>query len=263
LAALAKPYCLGEGILIYRYRPHPNFHCLAWSVLVFTILFIPAIPQQLSGDTLAAEEAADPAFSPGQTPSPPRENPPSSVTNDFENTPLTFNRPSPGTPRSGERSHPPSIYSIVLYVFLFSAGFILVIWLMKRFLPGHRQLFAHPALEILGRTNIDPRRYVSLLRVGKRLLILGVTPDNINPLGEITDGNEVVEIMEQARPATPAGRSVFQSLFQRHILATEEERVAGELERGTNSLASDLSNLRQRIRSRNTGEEVDGIDRIG
>lgn len=184
------------------------------------------------------------------------------TTNDFENTPLVFPDNTRVPLRQGQRSvSTPSIFSILFYVFLICAAFLFCMWLVKRYLPGHRQLFSHPALEVLGRTHLDQRRYLSLVRVGRRILVVGVTPDTISPLAEVGDGAEVAEIMELARPKTEAGKSIFTKLFQRHMVEAEQERDEARLGSQAEALADDIAALRGRIKSRR--DEHGGIDRIG
>ncbi|GHS90419.1 hypothetical protein FACS1894107_00900 [Planctomycetales bacterium] len=87
----------------------------------------------------------------------------------------------------------------------------------KHWQRGGRSLFSSPALEILGRTQLDRQKYFALLRVGKRLLVVGVTPDGFTPLAEINDEQEATELMLEARPQTPAGKNMFLELFKKHV----------------------------------------------
>lgn len=128
-----------------------------------------------------------------------------------------------------------------------------VLWagllLVKKHLPGGKQFFSSPALEVLGRTHLDPRRYVALLRVGRRLLVLGVSPDAIEGLSEITDEAEVTELLEVARPKTPAGGSVFQRLFSRHVLAVEAEAEKAKAAGAAERLGGSINDLREKVKN--------------
>lgn len=167
---------------------------------------------------------------------------------EFEETPLSFptnNRQQMRQSRSGA----PSIFSVLFYVLVICGIFFFVIWIFKRYVPGHKQFFSHPALEVLGRTHLDQRRFVSLIRVGRRVLVVGVTADEITPLTEIDNEVEVTEILEHARPKTEAGRSMFAKLFQHHVIEAHQAEAAGELDSRAEALADDISELRNRIRS--------------
>ncbi len=198
---------------------------------------VPANSVPRNGNGAAQTRQERPAVQAPTTPSP-----------DFEDTPLSFpttNRQQMRQSRSGV----PSVFSALFYVVIICAIFFFVIYLFKRYVPGQRQFFNHPALEVLGRTHLDQRRFVSLVRVGRRVLVLGVTADEITPLTEIDNELEVTEILEHARPKTEAGKSMFAKLFQRHVIEAHQAEAAGELDSQAEALADDITELRNRIRS--------------
>ena len=154
---------------------------------------------------------------------------------DFENRPLTFpdgnrSRSRPAAERRTDSGLPPILSSLFL-VLVICGIFVGILCLAKKYLPGHRQLFSHPAVEVLGRTHLDPRRYLSLIRIGKRILVVGVSPEDMRTLSEITDEAEIVGIMEVARPKTEQGKSIFGLLFNQQVLKAEaeENRIMAEI----------------------------------
>ena len=93
--------------------------------------------------------------------------------------------------------------------------------------------------------------------------VVGVTPDTINPLSEVDDGAEVAEIMEQARPKTEAGKTVFQKLFQRHMIEAEQARAESEIESRTEALIDGLATLRSHLQTpRQRDEAPTGMDHL-
>ena len=50
------------------------------------------------------------------------------------------------------------------------------------------------ALELLGRRSIEPKVSIHLVRCGGRVLVLGVSPDGVRTLSEITDPHEVTRL---------------------------------------------------------------------
>lgn len=158
---------------------------------------------------------------------------------------------------AGERREyrAPSIFPAMLSVAAVCGLFLVALYLIKKYLPGHRQLFSHPAMEVLGRTHLDQRRYVSLLRVGKRIVVVGVSPDEMRPLSEITDEDEITAIMEVARPKTEAGLTVFQRLFQRNVVEAEKEEDRVMAAAKAEQLDEQMSSLRNRVR------EIGGRDK--
>lgn len=164
------------------------------------------------------------------------------------------NRPEPEptvqNQGSGGRTVGWLVGMVVIAVFAFWGG----LYFLKRWLPGGQHLFASPAMEIVGRTHLDPRRYVAMLRVGRRILLLAVSPDEIRSLGEVEDGTEVADLLAQAKPRSAVGRSVFHSLFQRQaarVDAIQEEAVA---EGAAEQLDGTLGSLRERVRSLHAGD---------
>ncbi|MDR1612108.1 MAG: flagellar biosynthetic protein FliO [Planctomycetota bacterium] len=184
----------------------------------------------------------------------------------FEDTPLRFPE-SAGRRRLGaseDRPRPiPSVFSVLFYVFVICGLFTLVLWALKRYVPGHRQLFTHPALEVLGRSHLDPRRYVSLLRVGRRIVVIGVSPEGLSPLSEITDGGEIAEILEVARPKAEMGLNLFQKLFQRHVVDVERASEKGEVENRARALREEVVALRGRIGEDERARQAGRLDRLG
>ena len=168
----------------------------------------------------------------------------------FEAQPLNF----PDTQRrkrtadeTGKREvSMPSIWPALFSVIVVCGLFCLVLYVLKKYVPGHRQLFNHPAVEVLGRTHLDQKRYVSLVRVGKRIVVVGVSPDEMRSLSEITDEEEITGILEVARPKTEAGLSIFQKLFKRNVLDNE----AAEAREMANAKAEQLKEQLQALRSR-------------
>lgn len=149
----------------------------------------------------------------------------------------------------------PSILPALFYVGLICGGFILAMHLARKYLPGGKRLFTHPSMEILGRTHIDQKRYLSLVRVGKRILVVGVSPDEMRSLSEIVDEGEVTEIMEVARPKTETGLTIFQRLFQKNVIDAEAAEKEEEIRHHALELEENLSSLRERVRSIREHEE--------
>lgn len=188
--------------------------------------------------------------------------------NSFENQPFNFNNNPRRTPRpatnKSEAYSLPSIWPALLSVVAICGLFVAAMFLVKKYLPGHKQLFSHPSMEVLGRTHLDQRRYVSLLRVGKRIIVLGISPDEISSLSEITDEEEITGIMEVARPKTEVGLSIFQRLFQRHVIeADKAENQAMAMEQAK-EIEEHMSSLRERVRSIHAEESPKRhVDAIG
>lgn len=186
----------------------------------------------------------------------------------FEAQPLNFPdeaapRRAPGAVNSRREVTMPSVWPALFSVLAVCGLFCAALYLMKKYVPGHRQLFNHPAVEVLGRTHIDQKRSVTLVRVGKRVLVVGVSPDEMRALSEITDEAEITEIMEVARPKTEAGLSLFQKLFKRNVLDGEAEEARAMADVKAEQLREQLQALRNKVadiapaHDRNRGRRVE------
>jgi len=70
------------------------------------------------------------------------------------------------------------------------AGFAARVW-MTRHGPLALRGLPVDALELLGRRTIEPRVSIHLVRCGPKILVLGVSPDGVRTLTEITDPIEI------------------------------------------------------------------------
>ena len=147
-----------------------------------------------------------------------------------------------------------AVQRMVFWLVLLAAVSLLALWGVRTFFPGGKKLFATPAAEVLGRTYLDSRRYLALVRVGRRVLVVGVDTDGMHPVGEITDADEVADILRQTAPSTSGSASFFQTLLQGRLQepsrpeATRGTTAAGDADR----LADVLSGLEEQIRQLRT-----------
>ncbi|HEY3244209.1 MAG TPA: flagellar type III secretion system pore protein FliP [Phycisphaerae bacterium] len=79
--------------------------------------------------------------------------------------------------------------------------------LVRRYFPPARAA-GHGVLKVLARTHLAPRQSVVLIQVGRRLLVAGITPENIQPLCVLDDAEENARLLALLAPAQ-AGSEVF------------------------------------------------------
>src|SRR5262245_35754737 len=77
--------------------------------------------------------------------------------------------------------------SLAMVLGLFAA----LVWLAKRFAPAGAAALPTEAVELLGRTPLDGRQTMQLIRVGNRLLLVALSTAGAATLTEITDPLEV------------------------------------------------------------------------
>jgi len=75
------------------------------------------------------------------------------------------------------------------------------VWLLKRFSSPVR---ANGLLRVLGITAVGPREKVVLLEVGEKILMLGVTPNNVRTLHVFAREELPLESASATSPAGPA-----------------------------------------------------------
>jgi flagellar biogenesis protein FliO len=69
--------------------------------------------------------------------------------------------------------------------------FVLVVWFTRRGLPKQPPQLPREALEVLGRQRLFGKQELQLVRLGKKLVLLNITPGSTEPLAEVTDAEEV------------------------------------------------------------------------
>jgi len=106
--------------------------------------------------------------------------------------------------------------------------FLAVAWLLRRAAPKSLTPLPAEVVEVLGRAPLAGRQQMHLLRCGRKLLLVSVTPAGAETLTEITDPAEVdrlAGLCQQARPGstTAAFRQVFQQATGRYPTGPDKE----------------------------------------
>ncbi|MEM1011342.1 MAG: flagellar biosynthetic protein FliO [Planctomycetota bacterium] len=68
-------------------------------------------------------------------------------------------------------------------------------WAWRRFMPGGPGAPGASAVKLAARVNLTPKHQVFVLRVGHRLLVVGDSGHGMNALAQITDGDEVADVL--------------------------------------------------------------------
>ena len=92
--------------------------------------------------------------------------------------------------------------------------------LARKFLPKSMGMFRSPAMELLGRSYLDPKRCVYLLKIGGRMLVVGSAENGLSCLGEIAEREEVEYLAALARNGAgrpKEGRGGFAASMGRRV----------------------------------------------
>jgi len=104
--------------------------------------------------------------------------------------------------------------------------FFLIAWAVRSAAPRGLTLLPSEVVEVLGRAPLAGRQQLHLLRCGKKLILVSVTPAGAETLAEISDPEEVdrlAGLCQQARPnsATAAFRQVLRQLAGQNKAAAD------------------------------------------
>ena len=113
---------------------------------------------------------------------------------------------------------PPGAFDMTR-VLLATIGVIGLILLMR---AGVRRIFpsaithrSSSMVKVLSRCTISPRQHLLVVQFGKRLVLVGDSGSNLNPLCEIRDPDEAANILTYARDESISVARRFDSLFGR------------------------------------------------
>jgi flagellar biogenesis protein FliO len=152
-------------------------------------------------------------------------------------------------------------YPRVLGALAIVIGLIFVLrWIGRSIFPAVSGKGASRAIEVLSRSPLSPKQQVVLLRVGRRLVVVGDTGGQMNALCEISDPDEVAALVGQIRDekSTAMMGGAFGTMFRRSRKGFEDADVSTEP--ATSDLQDDeeiapvtsarqeLSGLRERVR---------------
>lgn len=131
----------------------------------------------------------------------------------------TMRLPPRGAPRSsgqrGVNGNLPSVVTVAGSLAAVLGLFLVVAWALRRTTPAESALLPGEVVEVLGRKVLSPRQQLHLLRCGRKLLLVSLTPDSAETLTEITDPEEVDRLAGLCRQSQPGSAT---ATF-RHVLS--------------------------------------------
>jgi flagellar biosynthetic protein FliO len=97
------------------------------------------------------------------------------------------------------------------------------VFVLKRFMPAKTLLTGGGALEIVARLSLSPKQTLVLVKMGRRLVLLGTTTDGITALSEVTDPDQVAILLGQAAGGdSRAMAEAFSRSIERESLVYED-----------------------------------------
>ena len=99
--------------------------------------------------------------------------------------------------------------------------FCAVVWLMRKSGGKANRALPGEIVEVLGVTAITPKQQMQLVRLGNKILLLSITQQGVQPIGEVTDPEEVARICAVCQSNRPNSMS---NTFRQVLTQMENER---------------------------------------
>jgi flagellar biogenesis protein FliO len=140
-------------------------------------------------------------------------------------------RDSPAPGAFQQSATKPMLTSVVSLAAVIGLSFA-VIWGLRRSLPTASRRLPGEVFEVLGHAALGHRRQAQLIRLGSKLLLIGINSSGAETLSEVTDANEVDRLALLCRGGSGAGtpvsfRSVLQQVRQRQAGGTSARAHSG------------------------------------
>jgi flagellar protein FliO/FliZ len=97
----------------------------------------------------------------------------------------------------------------------------LTVWVMRKASPKMMRVSPNGAIKILAMNYLGPKKALYLVEVVGRVLLIGMTDNNINTLAEFDDPEEIANI--QARVERTNAPSPFSNFFASHLKKPEKK----------------------------------------
>lgn len=108
------------------------------------------------------------------------------------------------------------ISRVLLAMGIVLAAIFLLRWIGQRVLLKNGGLRGNKAIHVVSRSMLSPKQQVMMLRVGKRLIVVGDSGGQMNTLCEISDPDEVAGLLgESVNKEPPEGPKSFGAMFKR------------------------------------------------
>lgn len=126
--------------------------------------------------------------------------------------------------------------------------------LLRRFLPNQRFLTGSGVIEVVARAGLSSKQQLVLVKVGRRLVLLGVSAERINPLSEVVDPDEVATLIGAAAGDRPGSmQRAFADSFEREVRGYAEPLAE---ERLTESVGGQVRGLLDKLRRHTRAREA-------
>jgi flagellar biogenesis protein FliO len=111
-------------------------------------------------------------------------------------------------------SNPLDISRVLLAMGIVLGAIFLLRWIGQRVLLKNGGLRGNKAIHVVSRSMLSPKQQVIMLRVGKRLIVVGDSGGQMSTLCEISDPDEVAGLVGESVKEPAEGAKSFGSMFK-------------------------------------------------
>jgi len=90
-----------------------------------------------------------------------------------------------------------SLFKAVISLIIVLALILVIAYLIRRFMPQMRTLNRRLGLEVVGRTPLGPKQSISLVKVGSKVMLVGMSPGHTTCLAMIDSPDEIALVLGQ------------------------------------------------------------------
>lgn len=132
---------------------------------------------------------------------------------------------SVSTRKGFEELGPMAVVKMLFWVVVITVAIYGGARLLKRYVPAARNMFGTGTLKVVGRTFLSPKQSILLVKVGGRMVVVGVTPTGMTALAEIRDSEELEYI---SREIDGSGKDGGSKEFQEDLKEASKEFESGQ-----------------------------------
>lgn len=133
----------------------------------------------------------------------------------------------------------------------------LIAWAVRRWMPKSTGLGGGGLITVLARHYLSPKQSLCLIRLGRRVLLIGVTPETIRAVAEIDREDEAAALIAAAERGKPGSfSSVFARLSERDLEPQSAGPETPVPDRDLASVGSEVRGLVQKARGLGSRSEA-------
>ena len=97
-------------------------------------------------------------------------------------------------------------------------AFFVFVWALRRINPQGHQVLPREVVEVLGHTSLSTRQRLCLIRLGRKVILVAMSTDAVEPIAEIDDPVEVDRLVGLCASQRPhSSTQAFRQLFNNYV----------------------------------------------